>query len=132
MRGHKITNEVSVQELLGLREEGYTNREIAELTEISYQTVCKYIGRCPRSAVRTSQKQEAPAQEAPQSAGILPCGEDRFFVASDRKRIAIRNGKTLDLYQMAEDGDHPIVTGLTKEQVGRWASELTEAWRLMA
>lgn len=133
MRGRTITKEISVQELLELREEGYSNREIADLTEISYSTVCKYIGRGNTRKPRFCKATEPVKTEGmPQGAGILPCGEDKFFVASDRKRLAIRNGRTLDVYQMAEDGDHPIVTGLTKEQVGRWASELTEAWRLMA
>lgn len=134
MKGHKVSREVSQQEMLGLREEGYNNAEIAELLEISYSTVCSYIGRAPKELRKpwgSNRKEKPAAPETPKSAGILPCGTDQYFVASDKKKLAIRSGRTLDIYQMTEDGDRLIVAGLTVDQVGRWASELADAWRLM-
>lgn len=43
-----ITDTISVQELLALREQGLSNREISERLDVAYNTVLKYIGRNPR------------------------------------------------------------------------------------
>lgn len=45
--GRKLLDEVSVNELLELRAEGYTNAQIAELLDVSYVTIYKYIGKMP-------------------------------------------------------------------------------------
>lgn len=37
--GRKLLDEVSVNELLELRAEGYTNAQIAELLDVSYVTI---------------------------------------------------------------------------------------------
>ena len=43
MKGVKI--DVSVSEMLKLREDGYSNKDIAQMLEISLPTVYKYIGK---------------------------------------------------------------------------------------
>lgn len=44
MRGKSILQDVSIDEMMELRNEGYSNHEIAELLDCSYQTVKRYIG----------------------------------------------------------------------------------------
>lgn len=44
MRGKSVLQEVSIDEMMELRNEGYSNNEIAELLDCSYQTVKRYIG----------------------------------------------------------------------------------------
>ena len=44
-KGHKLTDEISVQEMLEYREQGFTNKEIAELLDVHQATIYKYIGR---------------------------------------------------------------------------------------
>lgn len=40
----KLTDEISIQELLELRAEGKSNREIADLLDCSYATIYRHIG----------------------------------------------------------------------------------------
>ena len=67
MKGYPLTNEISVQELLKMREEyGMSNPEIASALDVSQRTIWRYIGKGPRSknqirggtAVRTEVKKE--------------------------------------------------------------------------
>lgn len=44
MRGYKLTNEISLPELLKMRESGMSNSEIAESLDVSYSTICRYLG----------------------------------------------------------------------------------------
>lgn len=48
MRGKKLTNEISIQELQQMREEGLTNRQIAERLDLTYRTVIRYLGPQPK------------------------------------------------------------------------------------
>ena len=42
----KLLDDVSVNELLEFRNEGYTNSQIAEMLDVSYQTVYSIMGKC--------------------------------------------------------------------------------------
>lgn len=81
----KLSHEISVSEMLTMRQEGLTNKQIADRLDISVSTVYQYIGRrseavmhaavqgkpCPVSFQSTStaaepeiqQKEEAPMQK---------------------------------------------------------------------
>ena len=41
----KLTESVSLQELQQMREDGLTNRQIAEALDVGYSTICRYLGR---------------------------------------------------------------------------------------
>ena len=43
----KLLDEVSVNELLELRAEGYTNAQIAEMLDVSSMTIYRIIGKMP-------------------------------------------------------------------------------------
>ena len=45
MRGYKLTDEISIPELLKMRESGMSNSEIAESLDVSYKTICNYLGK---------------------------------------------------------------------------------------
>ena len=45
--GRKLLDEVSVNELLELRAEGYTNAQIAEMLDVSSMTIYRIIGKMP-------------------------------------------------------------------------------------
>lgn len=50
MKGYPLTNEISMQELLKMREEyGMSNPEIASALDVSQRTIWRYIGKGPRS-----------------------------------------------------------------------------------
>lgn len=130
----KIGNEVSVSELLEMREEGLTNNEIAERLDVSAAWVWKRIGaagiRKPR--VYTNPMVTAKAEDfAPQCAGLLSCGKDEHFIASGKKKITIHNGRTVDIVRMTEDGDEPIFMGLKREDVEALAGEMKAVLQLM-
>lgn len=58
MMREPLTNSVSVQELLEMRESGLTNQQIAERLDIGYSTVCRYIGKNPKKAKAVDCKPE--------------------------------------------------------------------------
>ena len=52
MSRRRLTNSVSVDELLKMREGGMTNSDIASVLDVSIQTVRRYIGNQPGRAPR--------------------------------------------------------------------------------
>ena len=56
----RLSEEVTREEMLRLREQGYSNTEIAEQLECCYPTVIKYIGKS--GIRRDSRKAEIPAE----------------------------------------------------------------------
>ena len=53
MTRRRLSKDVSTSEMLRLREEGMSNRQIAAQLDVHYNTVLKYIGKEPRNP-RTS------------------------------------------------------------------------------
>ena len=53
MARRRLDLDVTVQEMLRLREEGISNKQIAGQLDVHYNTILKYIGKEPRSP-RTS------------------------------------------------------------------------------
>lgn len=47
----KLLDDVSISELMHLREEGYSNREIADCLDVSEMTIYNYIGKNPKEIV---------------------------------------------------------------------------------
>lgn len=58
MNREPLTNSVSVQELLEMRESGMTNRQIAERLDVGYSTICRCIGKNPKKAKKVNFKPE--------------------------------------------------------------------------
>ena len=48
MARRRLSKDVSTSEMLRLREEGMSNRQIAAQLDVSYNTILKYIGKEPR------------------------------------------------------------------------------------
>ena len=68
MRGYKLTDEISIPELLKMRESGMSNSEIAESLDVSYKTICNYLGKGgPRRQTRRAPhvQEGAPTKEEP-------------------------------------------------------------------
>lgn len=61
----KMINDVSVSEMLGLRNEGETNQEIADRLECSLPTVYKHIGKQP-PGLRGHYRRVNPSHEPPE------------------------------------------------------------------
>ena len=53
MARRRLSKDVSTSEMLRLREEGMSNRQIAAQLDVHYNTILKYIGKEPRNP-RTS------------------------------------------------------------------------------
>ena len=68
MRGYKLTDEISIPELLKMRESGMSNSEIAESLDVSYKTICNYLGKGgPRRQTRRAPhvQERAPMKDEP-------------------------------------------------------------------
>jgi len=134
---NKLLDEVTIQEMMNLREiEHLSNAEIAERLDVHYATVIKYIGKNPKGIRKPYTRKEPAAVAAPCSteyhcAGLLPCGKDEFFIASNKKQFRLHNGKELDLVEMGVDEDSIIFKGLKKADVECLIGELQAAYRMM-
>ena len=55
----KLLDEVSVNELLEFRNEGYTNSQIAEMLDVSTQTIYSIIGKMPDEMIAKAKREAA-------------------------------------------------------------------------
>lgn len=101
MRGHKLTNEISIPELLKMRESGMSNSEIAESLDVSRETIIKYIGKGgPRR--QTVRPAIMPTREDEKDEPVQAC----LKVEPSEIRLTGAYGK----YAFAPDGDSIYVT----------------------
>lgn len=56
MRGYKLLDEVSVQEIQQFRTDGYTNAEIAGMLDVSTQTINRVLGPMPPELVSKAKR----------------------------------------------------------------------------
>ena len=125
-----LFNEVSVQEMLDMRNiEDLSNSEIAERLDVSDQTIRRYIGasnirRLPRS------KPEEIVEE-PAFAGLLLSTHMESYIASRHKKMVLTNGRILDILLMEEEGDSPIMVGLSRNDVETLVEELKSILTMM-
>lgn len=56
----RISKQVSVSEMMTLREQGLTNKQIADRLDIGYSTVCAYIGRAPAGLRKPYERKNKP------------------------------------------------------------------------
>ena len=66
----KLLDDVSVNELLEFRNEGYTNSQIAEMLDVSTQTIYSIIGKMPDEMIAKAKR------EAAKMGGVCTLGEE--------------------------------------------------------
>lgn len=96
MRGYKLTDEISIPELLKMRESGMSNSEIAESLDVGYSTICHYLGKGgPRRQTRRALhvQEGTPVKDEPVEACLK--------VEPSEIRLTGAYGK----YGFAPDGD---------------------------
>ena len=84
----KLNDEVSVHEMLELRKDGLTNRQIAEKLDCAYYTVLRYIGKQPegmRGAFKPHRENKGPKQPP---APLSPESRLQLFSRSYRGKCA--------------------------------------------
>ena len=130
MARRSLLKDVSVQELMDMRNiEGLSNSEIAERLDVSEMTIYNHIGaghirRAPRS------KPEAAVEE-PAFAGLMLSTHMESYIASRHKKMVLTNGRVLDILLMEEEGDSPIMTGLSRNDVETLVEELKSILTMM-
>ena len=96
MRGYKLTDEISIPELLKMRESGTSNSEIAESLDVSYKTICNYLGKGgPRRQTRRAL--HVPERTAAKDEPVQAC----LKMEPSEIRLTGAYGK----YAFAPDGD---------------------------
>ena len=115
MRGYKLTDEISIPELLKMRESGMSNSEIAESLDVSYKTICNYLGKGgPRRQTR----------RAPHVQEGTPVKEEPIAACLKMEPSEIRLTGAYGKYAFAPDGDSiSVIIALTI--VGIWTTALT-------
>lgn len=58
MRGRSILDDVTIDELLQMREQGMTNAEIADALDVGVNTVVRYIGKQPKGLRKPYERKE--------------------------------------------------------------------------
>lgn len=109
--------------------EGLSNGEIAERLNVHPTTVHKYIGAGHiRRAYRTK-KEETVAE--PSFAGLLLSARVERYIGSRRRQMVLTNGNILDILLMEEEGDSPIMVGLSRNDVETPVKELKSILTIM-
>lgn len=96
MRGYKLTDEISIPELLKMRESGMSNSEIAESLDVSYKTICNYLGK---GGPRRQTRRALPAQER------APMKDEPVEACLKMEPSKIRLTGAYGKYELAPDGD---------------------------
>ena len=60
MRGKSLLNDISMQELSTMRENGMTNREIAEKLDVAYSCIHRILGPQPDGMRAKTRRKEKP------------------------------------------------------------------------
>lgn len=76
----KLTDEVSVAELQQMRDNGMTNREIAESLDVGYSTVCRYLGKQPKGLRKAPERKWEFTQHGVQQSHDEPLVPARLLV----------------------------------------------------
>ena len=96
MRGYNLTNEISVSELLKMRESGMSNSEIAESLDVGCSTIYRYLGGGgPRRQTRRAL--HVPERTAAKDEPVQAC----LKMEPSEIRLTGAYGK----YAFAPDGD---------------------------
>lgn len=115
----KLLDDVSMQELYGMREQGLSNTEIAERLDCSYVTVLRYMGKSDNRRERRAITPK-PVKESKTKMGALDVisvqvtlkGVNTYCVNTETGVVEIRDG---------------LIKGiLDKDCIGEIIRELTE------
>lgn len=117
MNGEPLTNSVSVQEMLEMRESGLSNKEIAERLDVAYSTICRYIGRNPKQAKKVNFKPEMVRKNPT----LLKVIEEMVTLSGSTHDFAIN--KTDNVVYIKDSGK---TYDYTREQLEVYISELLE------
>lgn len=125
MMNRKLTETISMQELQHMREEGMTNRQIAEALDIGYSTVCAYLGRQPKglrakAGTYPSKKHAKPAAEGKKAVlRKLSCVEE--YEGEENKYIVHRDSGIVNIVKTnCEEAS------MDKDRLERYITELLD------
>lgn len=96
MRGYKLTDEISIPELLKMRESGMSNSEIAESLDVCYKTIHHYLGK---GGPRRQTRRASPVQER------APMKDEPVEACLKMEPSEIRLTGAYGKYEFAPDGD---------------------------
>lgn len=80
----KVTEDISVNEMLEMRKQGMSNKDIARVLEISYQTVYRYIGGQGRRMESMAALEPVKAKEAEPTPPPAPPAPPFFKIGKER------------------------------------------------
>lgn len=112
-----LTNSVSVQELLEMRESGLSNQQIAERLDVGYSTICRYIGKNPKQAKRVNFKPEMVRKDPT----LLKVVEEMVTLSGSTHDFSVN--KTDNVVYIKDSGK---TYDYTREQLEVYISELLE------
>ena len=91
-------DDVTIDELLHMREQGMTNRQIAEMLDVGYETVKRYIGKQPKGVRKPRECKEV---EQPKETASAPAASACLVVQNREIELCSANGNryTIDCKQ---------------------------------
>lgn len=129
-----LSKEVSREELLHMREEGLTNKQIAERLGCAYYTVLRYIGKQPDGMRADYGSIAAKVTDAPKEEA-RPEPNRRLTMSIRKTRYYGENGTCYNVYSSGqaniEQGGMRVMTFQRAEELEQLICELIELDRIM-
>ena len=126
MRGYRLLDEVGIAELREMREQGLTNREIAERLDVSYYTIVKHLGKCPFRHKEPRTEEPVDITPAPVTIGCLKVLSSVVTLQGELTKYTVNTEAGTVLM---EDG---LLRGvLDKDTLGDAIRELEEVRRML-
>lgn len=128
-----LSKEVSREELLHMREEGLTNKQIAERLGCNYYTVLRYIGKQP-DGMRADYGSIAAKVTDLQMEGPKPEPKRRLTMSIRKTRYYGENGTKYNVYSTGQvdiDREGLIMTLQRPEDLEQMICELIELAEIM-
>lgn len=127
MKGYPLDKEVSIPELLRMREEGMSNPEIAGVLDVSPHTIWRYIGPGPRAKNRvrggTPVAVEIRRAEPAEVQACLSIGASPINLTGAYGKYTIEEERTYICISGEADG-HEVNGSIPVDQLSTFIKEL--------
>lgn len=122
-----LTDTISLQELQGMRSSGLSNREIADRLDVSYATICRYLGAGPswtRAAYGSLKTKATDVEKPVEKPPVLKCVSKIATYEGDVMRYTVMPDAGLVTLSIKATGNELVTAN--KEVLEKHITELLD------